>query len=721
MVQTTTTAASSSSSTTAVSSSVTWPRSLAAAEALRDEKRHALRVLFQRCQALQLEMKEMEKELMALDEHIDELQEEAQEQQQEETRTTARTTARATPIHVKSEPTTTTTTTSRSSSTSSLPQQQHHDDQLHQQDEQASPQRHSIVVESPQSLPQRTLSSSSSPGTTFLSEDVLTDPTTQFTQFTQQQLHSTATATTNANASTTSSMTRPSLVASMMKPAPLELAPSLRKSNTQKHKQQQQQSTTTTQTTLAFATMTKSANSSNSSTAAATVSPSPPPFHRHREAVHRLLRDTFGLTSFRHAQEEIIYATLDRYDVFVVMRTGGGKSLTYQLPALLERPRVTVVVSPLVSLIADQEYQFNQIVNGNNTTTNNSNTTAAVSFTAGLGSTEHARRWNLVRDPTAGVCLVLVTPEKVHKSAKLRGELQRLAAAGRLGRFVIDEAHCASQWGISFRPDYAQLGILKRHFPTVPILAVTATASERVRHDVCHILGLTAARTKVFRSSANRPNLRYAVRLKTNEASSKKNSTSSSMSSSSVVVEDMAAYIQLHHPTHSGIIYTLSRKEADTVAATLDRDFGIPARAYHSDVAPAQKDRIQQLWMNNQLQVVVATIAFGLGINKPNVRFVLHYCISKNLDSYYQESGRAGRDGEPADCILYYSPKVRTLVPTFRVVVCRVFSVSNEGWTRETRNVARFLFSNLLFRNVVLPTGCTSDACHGGRYTRRCC
>ena len=355
--------------------------------------------------------------------------------------------------------------------------------------------------------------------------------------------------------------------------------------------------------------------------------------------VVRLLRDTFHIPSFRDHQKEIINATLSQDDVFVIMRTGGGKSLTYQLPALWEgryQParKVTFVISPLISLIQDQEDQMNAFAPG-----------SAVSFSSGLqgGNAEHARRWAMVRDPEQGVCLVFVTPEKVHKSKKLQNEMEKLYAQGRLGRFVIDECHCACQWGHDFRPDYAQLGILKSHFPSIPLIAVTATASDKVRHDVCQILRL-GSNYRFFRSTANRPNLQYSIRPKKD--------------TKDAFVSDMVAYIKEHHPYETGIVYTFSKKDADTVADKLC-DLGVVARAYHSDVSPTQRDLIHKSWMRNETQVVVATIAFGLGINKPDVRFVLHHTISKTLDAYYQESGRAGRDGKEAKCVLWYSPKVR--------------------------------------------------------------
>ena len=354
--------------------------------------------------------------------------------------------------------------------------------------------------------------------------------------------------------------------------------------------------------------------------------------------VNHVLRNTFRINSFRDHQREIINATMSGEDVFVIMRTGGGKSLTYQLPALLEgrgpQKKVTFVISPLLSLIQDQEDQMNRFTPG-----------SAISFTSGMkgGASEHARRWGLVRDPSQGVCLVFVTPEKVSQSNKLCSEMEKLFAQNRLGRFVIDECHCACQWGHDFRPDYTKLGKLKSHFPSVPVIAVTATASERVKDDVCRILRL-GSNYRYFRSTANRPNLKYSVRPKPD--------------GKGAVVAAMAEFIKEKHPRNAGIVYTFSRKDANTVASDLC-DFGIVARAYHSDVSTTLKEQIHRSWMRNETQVVVATIAFGLGINKPDVSFVLHHSISKTLEAYYQESGRAGRDGNPADCVLYYSPKVR--------------------------------------------------------------
>jgi len=352
-----------------------------------------------------------------------------------------------------------------------------------------------------------------------------------------------------------------------------------------------------------------------------------------RQLFHEL-RNTFGIQNFRDHQHEIINCTMSGYDVFVIMRTGGGKSLTYQLPALLEGKgpdkKVTVVVSPLLSLIRDQEEQMNQFSKG-----------TATSFSSGLSSAEQTRRWNLVRDPMSGICLIFVTPEKVYKSGRFKSELEKLNRQNRLGRFVVDECHCCSVWGFDFRTDYTKLGILKQHFPRIPLIAVTATASDRVRNDCCSILKI-GSNYRFFRSTANRPNLRYCVRVKPEKADD--------------VVEEMAKFIREQHRKNAGIIYCFSKKEANAVAEKLS-SLGISAKPYHSDVSDTAKERLHRSWMNNKTQVVVATIAFGLGINKPDVRFVLHHSLSKTLEAYYQESGRAGRDGGQADCVLYYSPK----------------------------------------------------------------
>ena len=319
-------------------------------------------------------------------------------------------------------------------------------------------------------------------------------------------------------------------------------------------------------------------------------------YNQWSEEVTNCLRNTFGINEFRDHQKDIIHCTMSKIDAFVIMRTGGGKSLTYQLPALLEgrseSKKVTLAISPLLSLIRDQEDQMNAFAPG-----------SAISFTSGMagGNVEQTRRWNLLRDPNAGICIVFVTPERVSKSNKLRSELEKLHKQGRLGRFVIDECHCACQWGHDFRPDYAQLGILKRHFPDIPLIAVTATASDRVRNDCCKILAI-APNHQLFRSSANRPNLTYSIREKPD--------------GKDAVIADMADFIQSHHPNQAGIIYTLSKKEAEEVALTLTGTYGISARAYHSEVSDSAKESIQKSWMKNRTQIVVATIAFGLGINK---------------------------------------------------------------------------------------------------------
>ncbi|KAL0422268.1 UNVERIFIED_CONTAM: ATP-dependent DNA helicase Q-like 4A [Sesamum latifolium] len=333
-------------------------------------------------------------------------------------------------------------------------------------------------------------------------------------------------------------------------------------------------------------------------------------------------KKVFGNHSFRPNQREVINATMSGYDVFVLMPTGGGKSLTYQLPALV-CPGITLVISPLVSLIQDQIMHLLQ-----------ANIPAAY-LSANMEWTEQQE---ILRELTSDYCkykLLYVTPEKVAKSDALLRQLERLHARESLARIVIDEAHCVSQWGHDFRPDYQGLGILKQKFPTIPVLALTATATMSVKEDVVQALGLVNC--IVFRQSFNRPNLRYSVVPKTKKC-----------------VEDIDKFIRENHFDECGIIYCLSRMDCEKVAEKL-QEFGHKAAFYHGSMDSAQRAMIQKQWSKDEINIICATVAFGMGINKPDVRFVIHHSLPKSIEGYHQECGRAGRDGQPSSCVLYYS------------------------------------------------------------------
>jgi ATP-dependent DNA helicase RecQ len=326
-----------------------------------------------------------------------------------------------------------------------------------------------------------------------------------------------------------------------------------------------------------------------------------------------VLKQYFGFTSFRPLQEEIIRDALAGKDVFALLPTGGGKSLCFQLPAMV-RPGLTVVVSPLIALMKDQVDGLQ--AGGVPATFLNSSLVGgeARSRLRGLHQGEYR--------------LLYVAPERLMLSGFL-SDLQRW----KVNLVAVDEAHCISEWGHDFRPEYRQLANLRELFPTVPMMALTATATERVRRDIVTHLKLRDPGRYV--ASFNRPNLTYRVFAKEQPYA------------------QVLEFIR-KRPRESGIVYCQARKTTESLASRLTDD-GVRARPYHAGLTPGERTEHQELFLRDEVRVICATIAFGMGINKPNVRFVMHYDLPKNIEGYYQETGRAGRDGLPSDCVLLFS------------------------------------------------------------------
>jgi len=364
------------------------------------------------------------------------------------------------------------------------------------------------------------------------------------------------------------------------------------------------------------------------------------------EKILSILKETFGYETFRFEQANVINSILAGQDCLAIMPTGGGKSLCYQIPALYLEG-VTLVVSPLISLMQDQVMNLKQY------------DIQACFLNSSQSYEDRQESENKIL--SGEVKIVYVSPEGL-----LSGNMNHFIDQLNISLIAIDEAHCVSQWGHEFRPDYTRLGELKNKFENVPIVALTATADEKTRSDICQQLRLREP--KVFVSSFDRPNIKYVIRERNDE------------------VKQLDTFIKEHHSGETGIVYCLSRKKVEKVAKALS-DLGHYAVAYHAGLSKEKRAKNQELFNKKQQIVVVATIAFGMGIDRPDVRFVAHLDLPKSIEGYYQETGRAGRDGKASTAWMIYG-----LQDVVKLSQMLETTDADESY----KNVARFKLDSML-------------------------
>ncbi len=395
----------------------------------------------------------------------------------------------------------------------------------------------------------------------------------------------------------------------------------------------------------------------------------------------KILEEYFGYSSFRPHQRDVIMSFLEGTDNFVMMATGSGKSICYQLPPLVSG-KTLFVVSPLIALMEDQVIQLNNI---------------GIKATF-LGS--HQKDQMVEPDVLAGSYqIVYITPEKLTFFIDVMGGLYH--RDGICG-FAVDESHCVSEWGHDFRPDYLQLKVIREEFPNLPIMALTATATETVRDDIIRNLGLR--NVNITQTTFNRPNLAYYISAK-----------------STVISHDLQPLVKSDVST---IIYVPTRKLTEEIATLITHDFGISAIPYHAGLTSSTRTANHRQFICDEVSCIVATVAYGMGINKPDIRCVIHYGIPKMIESYYQETGRAGRDGLPAKCHMFYSNK------DFGFMHYILKEIENPGYRREMKKkmdaMRRFIFTTQCRRKYILEyfgesssniTCHTCDNCHDSGQT----